>query len=220
MGSPAVAEMCVLVGGACIDNNCAKESTPSYYCEVADCACYDDTAWCGDDDYIASLVYGVLTLSGGGQQPWYAAGNIYTITASDPTVTEVTYQNGWGDGDDVITASSYTATIQMLGASGGNSVAFQVTSFTMSLPSFSSAALGGGQTGINSFTLSNLGESVGTLDVSTGQISVAIRTRLTNSYLSATEPALVKLDLAGTLNPSTMQLQAGLTATAWDYVSD
>lgn len=69
MGSPAVAEMCVLVGGACIDDSCTKESTPSYYCEVADCACYDDTAWCGDDDYIASLVYGVLTLSGGGQQP-------------------------------------------------------------------------------------------------------------------------------------------------------
>lgn len=165
----------------------------------------------GDVCYGLELQIGIISMQGvlssaAGGTNIYSPGNQLTLTQQAAVTLRTTHSVNWGAGQQDITlpASTLSLTIQFDGLDPGNAShrLFHVVSTGAVLPSFASVALGGGQTGTNTFSLDPLRSSTGWVDLSSGEFGVAVYLRFFNGVFN-TEPALVQAQLHGVFNPTT-----------------
>jgi len=142
------------------------------------------------------------SVSAGDPNDIFAVGNTLTVTRSSSFGRLAEYFNPWNAGTETVTVPSFTSTIKITGqhATDPDVRFFDVTSLTVNIPSFSSYAYNGGQTGANALSLANSGQ--GEVDIATGDFAVDFTASFTNNEFSSAAPARAEGSVWGTFGRS------------------
>lgn len=151
---------------------------------------------------------------------WFTPGNSVTVTQQGGASVELHHDENWGGGTQTIAipAGTLTATVEFTEFDGSdpNRLYFKVTALGAVLPSFASVALGGDQTGDNTFAL-DPSDSEGWIDMTTGEFHVQVYARFSNNIF-ADEPAHLQTSIDGSYDFQTSTLTLRPSADGFEDV--
>ncbi len=153
-------------------------------------------------DQLLSAHFNATLVGSGGGEGWLRVGNSISFTQASSVTVLIKHSQAWGGGVEYVSVPSgilsFVVRITRVDDIDPNRLWFTLTSLSATLPSFSSVALGGGQTGDNTFSELN-SQTAGWVDKTTGHFEVNVYAKYFNDIFCSA-PALVQGRFEGTFD--------------------
>lgn len=172
---------------------------------------------CGKDKLEPKLnSVGDLNRVGGPGGGFFTVGNSYSAALSTSTSGTYTNWGSWGTANDTVTPGDYGLVFDLESHSNPNLRRLNVSQFTASIPSFIHGATSPDETGTNLFSLRPEYNNDGEVDIATGSFTLRLHATLTNDHYDSSDPAIVVLDISGTIDPFAETITAEVDSIIYD----